>query len=163
MGDESAGRFEILLATPLSRIRWMLASGISSWLGIAVVIAFVAAALAIGVTTAGGEVALPLVGTLVLALYGAALVGVGLAVGGLFGPSFAGPAVVVLVIVTFILDILGSVLMLPDWLQQLALTNHLGAPMLGTWDPSGMVACLILAAGGLALGAWGLRRRDVLG
>ena len=163
MGDESAGRFETLLATPLSRVGWMLASGVAAWLGMAVITAFVAAALAIGVTAAGGEVAVPLVGTLVLAVYGAALVGVGLAVGGLLGPSFAGPAVAVLVIGTFVVDILGSILALPDWLQQLALTNHLGAPMIGTWDLGGMVACLILAAGGLALGAWGLRRRDVAG
>ena len=163
MGDESAGRFEFLLATPLSRVRWMLASGIGSWLGIAVIIGSVAAALAIGVTAAGGEVAVPVGGTLVLAVYGAALVGIGLAVGGLFGPSLAGPAVAMLVIGTFIVDILGPILALPDWLQQLALTNHLGAPMIGTWDLGGMGACLILAAGGLALGAWGLGRRDIQG
>ena len=83
MGDESAGRFELLLATPVSRARWAVANGIGALLGIAVITAFVAAALAVGVTAAGGEVGTPLVGTLVLALYGAALVGVGFAVGGL--------------------------------------------------------------------------------
>jgi hypothetical protein len=33
--------------------------------------------------------------------------------------------------------------------------------MVGTWDIVGVVACLVLAAGGLALGAWGIARRDV--
>jgi ABC-2 type transport system permease protein len=161
MGDELAGRFELLLATPLSRVRCAVANGVGAVLGIAVVTAFVAGSLAIGVTAAGGEMGTPLVGTLVLALYGAALVGVGFAVGGLVGPSFAGWAVAGLAIGTFLVDILGPALALPDWLQQLALSNHVGAPMLGTWDLGGIAACLVLAVGGLALGAWGLRRRDV--
>jgi hypothetical protein len=33
--------------------------------------------------------------------------------------------------------------------------------MLGVWDPAGIVSCLVLAFGGLALSSWGLRRRDV--
>ena len=77
------------------------------------------------------------------------------------GASFAGPAVAALVIGTLVVDILGPILLLPVWLQQLALSNHVGEPMLGTWDLGGLVACLVLAVGGLALGAWGLRRRDV--
>ncbi len=160
-GDESGGRFELLLATPVSRARWAVANGIGALLGIAVIIAFVAAALAVGVSAAGGEVGTPLVGTLVLALYGAAFVGVGCAVGGLFGPSLAGWAVAALVIATFLVDLLGPMLNLPGWLQDLALSNHVGEPMLGTWDLGGVVACIAITVGGLALGAWGLRRRDV--
>lgn len=163
MGDEAGGRFEVLLATPVSRARWAMANGVGALLGVAVVTAFVAAALAIGVRAAGGDVGTPLVGTLVLALYGAALVGVGFAFGGLVGPSLAGWAVAAVVTGVFVLDVLGPTLGLPSWLQQLALTNHLGEPMLGTWDLGGVGACLILAVGGLALGAWGLRRRDVEG
>ena len=30
-----------------------------------------------------------------------------------------------------------------------------------TWDVAGMVACLVLAVGGLGIGAWGMSRRDV--
>ena len=93
MGDESEGRFELLLTTPLTRVRWAVVSGIGAWLGVALITAFIAAALAIGVSAAGGEVATPLVGTLVLALYGAALVGIGIGVGGLIGPTLAAPAV----------------------------------------------------------------------
>ena len=70
-------------------------------------------------------------------------------------------AVIAFVIGTFLVDILGPALNLPDVVQQLALTRHVGEPMLGTWDPGGLVACLVLAVGGLGLGAWGLRRRDV--
>jgi putative exporter of polyketide antibiotics len=87
----------------------------------------------------------------------------GLAVGGLFGASYAGPAVAVLAIGTFLVDILGPALRLPDWLQQLALSAHMGEPMVGMWDVAGVAACLILAVGGLIVGAWGLDRRDVGG
>jgi len=163
MGDESDGRFELLLATPVTRVRTAVASGVGAWLGIALITAFIAAALAIGVSAAGSEVGTPLAGTLVLALYGAALAGLGFAVGGLVGPSFAAPAVLAFAVATFLVDMLGPALSLPDWLQQLALSNHVGEPMLGTWDLGGMVACLVLAVGGLALGAWGFRRRDVRG
>jgi hypothetical protein len=33
--------------------------------------------------------------------------------------------------------------------------------MLGQWDPVGIVASLVLAFGGLAVGAWGFNRRDL--
>jgi hypothetical protein len=33
--------------------------------------------------------------------------------------------------------------------------------MIGTWDVAGMVACLVLAVGGLGIGARGMSRRDV--
>jgi hypothetical protein len=47
--------------------------------------------------------------------------------------------------------------------MQLALTTHLGQPMIGTWDPVGILACLTLAITGLGIGAWGMGRRDVAG
>jgi hypothetical protein len=33
--------------------------------------------------------------------------------------------------------------------------------MLGQWDGVGIVASLVLAVGGVALGAWGFNRRDL--
>jgi hypothetical protein len=33
--------------------------------------------------------------------------------------------------------------------------------MVGTWDPVGIAACLVLAVGGLVLSGIGLRRRDI--
>jgi putative exporter of polyketide antibiotics len=62
---------------------------------------------------------------------------------------------------TFLLDLLAPPLRLPDWVHQLALTAHMGKPMIGSWDPAGIVACLVIAVGGVALGAWGMTRRDV--
>ena len=102
-------------------------------------------------------------GTIVLALYGAALAGIGVGVSGLFRASWAAPAVLAMAIGTFLLDMLAPILRLPDWVAQLALTTHLGEPMVGAWDATGIVACLVLAIGGLVIGAWGMSRRDVGG
>jgi len=33
--------------------------------------------------------------------------------------------------------------------------------MVGVWDPVGIVASLVLAIGGVALGTWGFQRRDL--
>ena len=66
-----------------------------------------------------------------------------------------------MVIATFLIDLLAPALKLPDWVHQLALTAHLGQPMVGLWDAGGIVACLVIAVGGLLLGAWGVSRRDI--
>jgi putative exporter of polyketide antibiotics len=75
--------------------------------------------------------------------------------------SLAAEIVAVLVIATYLVDLLAPPLHLPDWVHQLALTAHFGTPMLGSWDPVGVIACLVLAVGGTIVGAWGIRRRDI--
>ena len=159
--DETSGRLELQLATPLTRARWAVASGIAAWLAIALVTVFLAAAIGLGVASIGQDPVTPAAGTLVLFAYGAAAAGVGIAVAGLWRASFAMPAVLAFAVGTFLLDTLAPILRLPDWVAQLALTSHLGEPMIGRWDVAGMVACLVLAVGGLGIGAWGMSRRDV--
>lgn len=58
-------------------------------------------------------------------------------------------------------DVDGAALDLPDPILQLSLFRHLGQPMGGVYDPVGIVIASVLVVGGLATGAWGLRRRDV--
>jgi hypothetical protein len=123
--------------------------------------AITAVGIGIGSAIAGGDVVTPILGTIVLGLYAAALAGIGLAVGGLVSTSFAGEAVAAIVIVTFLIDLIAPALKWPDWVHEIALTSHLGQPMIGTWDWAGMAACLVLAMGGLAIASWGIARRDV--
>lgn len=159
--DERRGRLEMVLATPTVRARWAVASGIGLYWSIVVVTALLAAGLAIGAAIAGGDVATPVLGSLVVGIYAAALAGIGLAVGGVFGVSIAGEVVAGLVIVTFLIDLVVPALHWPDWVHQLALTSHFGQPMIGNWDPVGIIASLVIAVGGLAIGAWGMSRRDL--
>ena len=159
--DETGGRLEMLLTTPMSRARWAVAGGLGVMAAIAVMTAVIAVGIGIGSALAGGDVATPIVGTVVLGLYAAALAGIGLAVGGLFRTSVAGEVVAGIVIVTFLLDLIAPALKWPDWIHQLALSSHLGQPMIGVWDWPGMVACVVIALGGVALAGVGIARRDV--
>jgi ABC-2 type transport system permease protein len=159
--DETSGRLEMVLATPLSRGRWALSGGAAMLLNVVVFLAIAAAGIAIGVASTGSDVATPVVGSLVLGLYAAALVGIGHAVGGLFGTRFAGTFVIVFVVITWFVQLLGPLLGLPQLVQDLALTSHFGQTMVGAWEPVGIVASVMLAVGGVAIGMWGFQRRDL--
>jgi ABC-2 type transport system permease protein len=159
--DENGRRLELLLASPLGRARWAIAGGIGVFGAIAVMTAVAMLGVGIGVASAGSDVATPVMGALILGLYAAAAAGVGFAVGGLFRNTVAGEVTAVFVIATFLVDFLAPALNLPDPVHQLALSAHLGQTMIGNWDPAGVVACLVLAVGGLLLGAIGIRRRDI--
>jgi putative exporter of polyketide antibiotics len=156
--DENGRRLELLLASPLGRARWAISGGIGVF---AAMTAVTMLGIALGMAFAGGDILTPVAGATIVGLYAAAAVGVGIAVGGLVRNTFAGEVTAVVVIATFLIDFLAPALNLPDWVHQLALTDHFGSPLVGIWDPAGVVACLMLAVGGLLLGAWGMTRRDV--
>ena len=159
--DENDRRLEMLLASPLGRARWAISGGIGVFGAIAVMTGLAMLGIAIGVAAAGSDVATPVAGALVIGVYAAAAAGVGFAVGGVFRNTLAGEIAAVFVIATFLVDFLAPLLELPGWVQHLALSADLGQPMVGQWDPSGIAVCLVLAVGGLLLGAWGMTRRDV--
>lgn len=159
--DESEGRPELHLTTPLTRAGWVVASGVAVGLGVVLVTIVLGAAIGLGVASVGQDPMTPIAGTLVIGLYGLALTGIGMATGGLAGPSAAVRVVAAVTIGTFLLDTLAPMLRLPDWVAQLALTTHLGEPMIGRWDQSGLIACMLIAVLGLVAGAWGMTRRDI--
>ncbi len=159
--EEQDRQLEMLLATPMTRTRWAVTGGIGIFAAILVMTALVMVGIAAGVLFAGGDVVTPTVGALNVALWSAAVVGIGLAVGGMWRTSLAAEIAALFAIATFLIDFLGPALKLPDWFSQLALTSHLGLPMVGVWDWYGVAACLAIAVGGLSLGGLGMRRRDV--
>lgn len=159
--DETSGRLETLLATPLARVRWALTSGAGVFLAILGMTVLLAIAIGLGALAAGSNAATPMLATVTLGLYAAALAGIGFAVGGLGRASIAAEVVAAVVVLTFLLDLLAPGLNAPGWVHQLALTAHLGQPMVGHWDASGIIACAAVALVGLALGALGMARRDV--
>lgn len=159
--DESDGRLEIVMSAPLSRVRWFLGSSLGVMLAIAITTALVAGIVSIAVIGAGGDVQDVVFGTAVLGLAAAGFAGMGLAVGGLVRSSLAAPVAAGLILGTFLLQTIGAFLNLPDAVLQLSLYKHLGQPIAGIYDPVGIVAALVMAIGGVALGAWGLQRRDL--
>ena len=159
--DETSGRLEMLLTTPLARLSWALRSGAGALLAIAAMTVVLAVGVGIGALLADSDALTPMAGAVVLGLYAAALAGVGFAVGGLVRASLAAELVAAIVVVTFLIDIVAPAARLPDWVHQLALTAHMGYPMVGVWDWIGMALMVVLAGGGLILGAWGFARRDL--
>ena len=161
--DETSGRLEMLLATPLARARWAIAGGVAILGQILVVTVIAALGIAIGTLMIGGDIGQPVLGTFALAAFAAAFAGVGVAVAGFWRASWAAPAVALLTILTWFVDTIVPAFKLPDFVRQLALSAHYGLPMLGRWDGAGLVASAVLAVGGIALGAAAFRRRDLRG
>jgi ABC-2 type transport system permease protein len=160
--DETSGRLEMLLATPLGRVRWVVSGGLGILVSIAVITVITMIGIAIGATMTGGDIVTPIVGVLALSLYMLAMAGLGIAVAGVFSTGAAGPFVAVFTILTWFVGIIAPALGLPDAVAELALTTHYGQPMLGTWDPVGIVASIVIAVAGVAIGAWGFKRRDLI-
>jgi putative exporter of polyketide antibiotics len=161
--DEGDGRLEMLLTTPKTRALWVLTGGIAAILAVFVMTALFALGTAIGAAAAGGGYSATdaVVGSASLGLFAIAILGVGFAIGGLWRTSVAAEIAAAVVIATYLIDLVSPPLKLPDWFHQLALIAHYGQPMVGQWDVSGIVASVIIAVGGIIIGAWGMSYRDV--
>jgi polyether ionophore transport system permease protein len=159
--EETSGRLEMVLSAPLSRLRWALSGGTALFVCMALVIALVGLGIGIGGASTGGDLLTPILGASVLAFYGWALIGIGVAVGGLVATRFSAAVVALVVFLTWFLQLLGPLFNLPDWIQNLALTKHLGQTMVGVWDWGGVALCVGIGVVGVALGAWGFTRRDL--
>ena len=159
--DEDDGRLETLLTTPMARSRWVVAGGVAALLAVVAATVLFAAGIGVGSALGGLAAGDAVLGCASLGLYAMAIVGVGAAVGGVWRASLAADIAALVVVATYLLDLVAPALKLPDWVHQLALTAHFGQPMVGSWDLTGVVLCLAIAAGGIALGALGIRRRDI--
>ena len=159
--DEGRRRLELVLSTPRSRASWAARSGLGVMAAIAVVTAIVAASIGVAAVSQASNASAPVAGIGVLGLAAAGFVGIGFAVGGLVRSSLAAGVTAFLVIATFLIDTLGAALKLPDAILQLSLYKHLGEPMAGIVDPAGLIVSVAFAVGGLAIGTWGLTRRDL--
>ncbi|HVL54726.1 MAG TPA: hypothetical protein VM344_10770, partial [Vitreimonas sp.] len=159
--EENERRLDLVLSHPVARVRWFVTSACGSFTAIALAGLVAGSMIVVAVAGAGGDVPGPVAGTVVLVLYGAAFVGIGLAVAGLGWPRQAAVVTGSVAVASYLLSVLGNALQLPDWLVDLSLLEHVGQPMAGQFDALGMAAMAVLALGGLALGAWGFERRDV--
>jgi ABC-2 type transport system permease protein len=159
--DERERRLEMLLAAPVSRVRWLLSGGLGVFAAVALMSLTMAALIGLGVAASGQDPFGPFAGAWVAGLYAAALAGVALACLGLGGVELAPAIPASLGIGFFAFDTFGSLLGLPSAVTSLSLTHHLGRPMAGSYDWPGMAMLAALAVGGVALGAWSMSRRDV--
>ena len=159
--DETDGRLETMLTTPMTRTRWVVAGGIGAMLATVVMTILFAAGIGLGASSAGVAGGDAIIGSAALGLYAIAIIGVGVAVGGVWRSSLAAELAALVVVATYLIDLIAPPLGLPDWVHERALTAHLGQPMTGGWDLTGVVACVVVGIGGVLIGAWGVRRRDL--
>jgi putative exporter of polyketide antibiotics len=159
--DEDDGRVEEVLSGPMARTRWVISGGVAALVAVCVMTALFAAGIAIGAAGGGIDAGDALVGCAALGLFAAAVVGIGFAIGGVWRSSLAAEIAALYVVVTYLLGLLAPALKLPDWVAGLALTSHYGQPMIGDWDMSGVILSILIAVGGILIGAWGITRRDI--
>lgn len=160
--EEAAGRVESLLAAPVARSRW--AAGTLTVAIVGTVAAIVAGGLGMGIAYAvvSGD------GSQVLRLAGASLVtvpgilvlaGLTMLLVGLVPAAAlaAWAALTGMVLVGYF----GDVLQLPDWVRDLSPLTHLPQVPAEPVAVGPIVAWLGVAVAFVAVGLWGLRRRDL--
>ncbi|MFD5694747.1 ABC transporter permease [Streptomyces rubiginosohelvolus] len=160
--EENAGRAEPLLATGLSRSRWLGSHVAVALTGGTALLVLAGLCFGVSGAASAGDGSLVLELTLAAAVYAPALwVTVGVAV--LFFGWFprAGAVAWIVPVYAFLVGYLGPILQLPDGLTNLSPFGHVprlpAAPM--TWTP--LLALTAVAAGLIALGLAGFRRRDL--
>ena len=160
--EESSGRLEPLLATGLSRTRWLLGNTLVTVAGTALVVTVAGAGIGIAhglvtddpaavARTLGLElVYLPAV--LVLAALAVLLVG--------WVPRFA-MATWAAVAVCFVIGWLGELLRFPAWLESLSPFTHTPGVPVEDVAAAPLVTITLTVVLGVALGLVGFRRRDI--
>ncbi|HWK25694.1 MAG TPA: ABC transporter permease [Solirubrobacter sp.] len=160
--EETAGRTEPLLATPVGRVRWLGAQLAVSLGGGVLVLLGIGLGMGVSYALADGDAGhvLPSVGAALT--YAPALwVFTGLAAL-LFGllPRATTWAWAGLGVVGF-LALLGPLLQLPDWIYDVSPFEHVPRMPADAFSAAPLLVLTAVAAALLALGAWGFRRRDL--
>ncbi|MGH3360468.1 MAG: ABC transporter permease [Nocardioidaceae bacterium] len=161
-GEESAGRIESLLATSLSRSRWLWSHALIVLLGSLVVVGLggFGTGLMYGIMSDDlGQIPRLLGASLVHVPSTLVLAGVAITLVGVL-PRFATAAWAALAFCVVVL-IFGTVLDLPGWLVNLSPFQHSPMVPVADFDPTTVATIAVVAAGLFAAGTLGLRRRDI--
>lgn len=160
--EEASGRLELVLAAPLSRLRWFASQLLVTGLGASAVLAVSVLGLWAGSVLVGvddpslGQYAAALLGHLpaVLVLWGlsAALIGLRPRLGVLAWAVLAATAA---------LDMFGALADLPGWMLALTPLHWTPEPFVAGESLGGVALLCALTVLGVLLGAAGLRRRGI--
>jgi len=161
--DEERGRYELLLATPQSRRRVMLArygAFVTSMLGIAAVLlaAVVVTAATQSLALDGGRVVEAVFGILPIALV---IGSVGYLIAGWVRASAVTGVLGTLLAASFAVEVLSGILKWPDWTQRLSILTLYGSPLIKGLNWGNMLALLAVAAVALLLATWQFARKDI--
>jgi len=160
--EEESGRAEAVLATGVSRTRWVTATVAVAGLGCLALLLLMGIGLAVGYGLGLGEwdqVAAQVAAQLAYLPAVLVVAGFAVAVAGLL-PRYSMLAWVPVAAVVF-QTMLGETLRLPDAVDAISPFWHLPGIPVEPFDPIPGLVELVLAAGLVMLGLWGYRRRDM--
>jgi ABC-2 type transport system permease protein len=162
-GEEAARRLEPILAAAVSRWRW-IGSHLVMALGGSVILLF-SYGLGIGITRAisaedAGELPRLIGASLAYAPALWVFVGIAAALVGLL-PRAVGATWVLLGLVAFV-GFLGPLLQLPDWVYDLSPFERIPGLPVADFTATPLVVLTVVAAGLVAVGLAGFRRRDII-
>jgi ABC-2 type transport system permease protein len=163
--EEEAGRAEVLLSRPVSRLRWLSGHAVLAALGGLLLAMLTAAAFWLGCVTTGfddvswGESMRSMLNSLpVVVLVGGFTV---LTFGLLPRLTVALP--VTLTVVAYLVTLLGPPLAWPTWLLNLSPFTHLAWVPMVPWGATAGIVMTSLGLGMCAVGLLAFRRRDLIG
>ena len=161
-GEESSGRLEALLATGLSRTRWLLGSLLVTAAGSLLLLVAAGLGLGLGYGVAAHDLAQPWRLAAVSLAYAPAVLVLAAVAGLLVGwlPR-AVPLAWVVVALCFVVGWLGSLLHPPQWLADLSPFEHTPAVPVDPLSWARLAVLLVVVAGLVAASVVGLRRRDL--
>jgi ABC-2 type transport system permease protein len=159
--EEGERRLDTVLSAPVGRARWFLLSAVGVLLAIVLATSVLGAVVVVSIAAAGGSLENVVPGIALLGLVACAFGAVGLAAGGLVRSSLAAPVAALFAIGTLVIDLFGPALDLPQAILDLSIVKQLDQPMAGVYEPTGIIASVVLIVGGLIVGAIGFRRRDI--
>lgn len=161
--DLESGRLELVLGTPQSRWHVILARYVVvviavtvTTIGVWLAIILVARGVGFGLDT--GRVAEAAVGMLPLALITASLV---FALAGIVRPGVIMGAMAAFLAISYLMDLLKTLLSLPAWVVNLSMFRQYGTPILNGLNWNAFLTMVLIAAVVLALGIWRFSSRDV--
>jgi polyether ionophore transport system permease protein len=160
--EESALRAEPVLATPVSRPRWAASHLTIAIVGSVALLAVAGLATGLSYAIAGGpwsSVPRLLIAALAYAPAMWLLIGLAVTVFG-FAPRRV-DAVWAVLAACFVLALIGALLRVPDWVQELSPFDHIPALPAASLDVVSLASLTALAAVLVLGGLVGLRRRDI--
>jgi ABC-2 type transport system permease protein len=160
---EANGRLELVLSTPQSRARVLLANFAAlatavSLVAVALFAAVGALVVAQGLKVEGVKLVEAVAGMLPIALVVGA---VGYLLAGWIPARLLAGVLTLLLVASFFINLLGSALKLPDWALQLSIFQQYGTPLTEGLHWANVLALLAVAAIPLGIAMWRFAQKDI--
>ncbi|TVP69115.1 MAG: hypothetical protein EA340_07650 [Nitriliruptor sp.] len=160
--EEASWRIEHLLVRPLGRVRWLVTRIGTAAIGVVLLALLAAAAVTVGAAVVGAPIGLvdALAAAVNVIPVAWLALGVGIAVLGLL-PRVTAPVTYGIVLVAYLLDFVGGLLELPEWVLELSPFRQLAAVPAQSIEVLPLAVMLGVGLVAASVGIVAFRRRDL--